>query len=185
MHRLVGIALVLRPDDGEPHGDRLAGVRVLAIAIVLGWLGCAPTVDGPIERQRAADRDDSLALGAQLAKLPGAVSTTATIHRSVRDPLGTSASSTASAAVLVVVDDGANRAATLEAATTFVRAAVPDVEAPAVVVLVGAHRAELAKVGPFVVDKASAGALKAVLAIALGVILVLAGWIAVRERGRR
>lgn len=152
--------------------------------VVIALVACAPTVDGPVERQRGADREDSVALGVQLAKLPGAVSATATIHRSTRDPLGVSAPSTASAAVLIVVDDATDRAATTAAATTLVRAAVPEVTAPAIVVLVGAHRAELAKVGPFVVDKGSAGALKAALAMALVVIVALAGWIAVRERRR-
>ncbi len=160
-------------------------IALVGIALVANALAaCAPSVDGPVERQRAADRDDSVVLGAQLATLPGAVSATATIHRSVRDPLGLSAPSSASAAVLVVVDDGTDRPATLAAATTLVSAAVPEVRAPAIVVLVGAHRAELAKVGPFVVDKASAGALKAALAIALLVILGLAAWIAMRERRR-
>ncbi len=153
------------------------------VALALG--ACTPTVDGPVERQRAADREDAAALGAQLASLPGAVSATATIHRAVRDPLGTSPPSAASVAVLVVVDDAADRAATTANATTLVRAAVPEVSAPAIVVVVGAHRAELAKVGPFVVDKASAGALKAALAIALAVIASLAGWIAMRERRAR
>jgi type III secretory pathway lipoprotein EscJ len=159
-------------------------VRTVALLIALACAACAPTVDGPVERQRTADRDDSTALSAQLAKLPGAVSATATLHRSARDPLGVGAPSTASAAVLVVVDDATDRAATTTAATTLVKAAAPEVSAPAIVVLIGAHRAELAKVGPFVVDKGSAGALKAALAIALVVIAGLAGWIAQRERRR-
>jgi type III secretory pathway lipoprotein EscJ len=175
----------------------LAGVvaRLVAVAIFVG-LGCAPTVDGPVERQRVADRDDSLALSAQLATLPGAVSATATIHRPATDPLGTSATSkasgasgasgasAASAAVLVVVDDATDRVATSQAASMLVHASAPEVGAPAIVVLVGAHRAELANVGPFVVEKSSAAALKAVLAIALVVILGLAAWIALRERRR-
>lgn len=156
-------------------------VRALAIVLLLA-VGCAPTVDGPVERQRAADRDDSVALSAQLATLPGAVSATATVHRSTRDPLGVGAPSTASAAVLVVVDDATDVAATTTAATTLVRAAAPEVSAPAIVVLVGAHRAQLAKVGPFVVDKGSAAALKASLAVGLIVIAALAGWIALHVR---
>ncbi|MFN0251369.1 MAG: hypothetical protein ACKV2T_31125 [Kofleriaceae bacterium] len=161
-------------------------LRCVAQAATLACVlaACAPTVDGPVERQRTADREDSLALGVQLATLPGTVSATATIHRAVRDPLGVSPASTASVAVLVVVDDATDRAATTTAATTLVKAAVPEVSAPAVVVLVGAHRAELARVGPFVVDKDSAGALKAALAVALVTILALAGWIAIRERRR-
>jgi type III secretory pathway lipoprotein EscJ len=154
------------------------------LVIACALVACAPRVDGPVERQRTADRDDSVALGAQLAKLPGAMSATATIHRAARDPLGVSPASNSSVAVLIVVDDATDRAATTTAATTLVKATVPEVNAPAVVVLVGAHRAELAKVGPFVVDKDSAGALKAALAIALVVIVALAGWIAMRERKR-
>ena len=146
---------------------------------------CAPTVDGPVERQRAADREDSLALGAQLARLPGATSATATVHRAARDPLGVGAPSSGAVAVLIVIDDATDRAATASAATTLVRAAIPEVSAPAIVVAVGAHRPELANVGPFEVDRASAGALKAVLAGALALIAALAGWIAVRERQRR
>ena len=159
-------------------------MRQAAILAFVALAACAPTVDGPVERQRTADRDDSAALSAQLATLPGAVSATATIHRATRDPLGVSVASSASVAVLVVVDDATDRTATTSAATTLVKAAAPEVSAPAIVVLVGAHRAELAKVGPFVVDKASAGALKAALAIALLVIAGLAVWIAFRERTR-
>lgn len=155
-------------------------MRAIVIALLL--VGCAPRVDGPVERQRSADRDDATALGVQLAALPGAVSANATIHRTVRDPLGTSAPSPASAAALIVVDDAADRVATAAAATTLVRAAVPEVAAPAIVVVVGAHRPTLVTVGPFVVDEGSAAALKAALAIALGAIAALAGWIAVRSR---
>lgn len=160
-------------------------MRRIAIAFLVGWFGCAPTVDGPVERQRTADREDAAVLGAQLARLPGAASATATIQRPLADPLGTHAPRRASAAALVIVDDATDRAATVAAATTLVRAAAPEVEAPAVVVLVGAHRARLATVGPFVVDEGSAGALKAVLAIALVLIAGLATWIALRERRQR
>jgi type III secretory pathway lipoprotein EscJ len=160
------------------------GLGNVAFAIIAWASACAPKVDGPVEQQRAADREDAIALGAQLATLPGAVSATATIHRPARDPLALGAPSPASVAVLVVVDDATDRVATTSAANTLVKAAVPEVTTPAVVVMVGAHRAELAKVGPFVVDKSSAGALKAVLAVALALIAGLAGWIALRERRR-
>ena len=155
----------------------------MVIAVALA--ACAPTVDGPLERSRAADREDARALEAQLAKLPGAASATVTLHRPARDPLGVSPPSSAAASVLLVVDDATDRAAITASATTLVRAAAPEVSAPAIVVAVGVHRAQLVDVGPFVVDKRSAGALKAALAIALAVIAALAGWIALRERRAR
>jgi hypothetical protein len=65
------------------------GILALAISLgILGWLGCAPVVDGPIERQRAIDRDDGDRLSAQLARLPGVAAASVVLRRAIRDPLG-------------------------------------------------------------------------------------------------
>ena len=154
----------------------------LGIVVAIALAACAPTVDGPVERQRAVDRDDGDRLALQLAQLPGAVSAQVTLHRAARDPLGVSPPSPASAAALIIVDDQANRAAVTQAATTLVRAAAPEITAPAIVVEVGVVRPTLAKVGPFTVEASSKGTLKAVLAIALAMIAGLAGWIALSSR---
>jgi hypothetical protein len=145
--------------------------------------------------QRGRDREDGAAAAAQLAQLPGAVSASVTIHRPVRDPLLPTPSPTptpsltpvpsaerATVAALLVVDDRADRAAVTAAATTLLRAAAPEVGAPEVMTMVGAHRAVLAKVGPFTVEAASKTALEAALIGALALIAGLAAWIAVRER---
>lgn len=157
--------------------------RWVAIAALVA---CAPTVDGPVEVQRAHDREDGAAAAAQLAQLPGAVSASVTIHRPARDPLAPAPRATpATVAALIVVDDRADRAAVTAAATTLLRAAAPEVAAPDVVTLVGAHRAVLAKVGPFTVDASSKTAVQAALVGALALIAALAAWIAMRERQRR
>lgn len=160
--------------------------RWLAIAALAA---CAPTIDNPVEVQRGRDREDGAAAAAQLAQLPGAVSASVTIHRPVRDPLLPTPSLTpvpsaarATVAALIVVDDRADRAAVTAAATTLLRAAAPEVGAPEVMTMVGAHRAVLAKVGPFTVEAASKTALEAALIGALALIAGLAAWIAVRER---
>lgn len=84
----------------------------------------------------------------------------------------------------MIVDDRADRDAIGKAARTLAHVAAPGVE-PAIVVEVGAVRPELAKVGPFTVEARSKGPLRAALAIALGVILALAAWLALTARGRR
>ena len=156
---------------------------LLGIALMLA--ACAPTVDGPADRQRTVDREDADRLAAQLGTLPGAVRASATLHRAVRDPLAVTPPSPSSAAVLVIVDDRADRAATARAATELTRAAAPEIERPVILVEVGAVRPTLAKVGPFTVEAASRGPLRAALAIALALVALLAGWIALRERARR
>jgi hypothetical protein len=164
--------------------------RWLAIAALAA---CAPTIDNPVEVQRGRDREDGAAAAAQLAQLPGAVSASVTIHRPVRDPLlptptpptsltPVPSAERATVAALIVVDDRADRAAVTAAATTLLRAAAPEVGAPEVMTMVGAHRAVLAKVGPFTVEAASKTALEAALIGALALIAGLAAWIAVRER---
>jgi len=163
---------------------RRRGIVLAALVAASLLAGCAPTVAGPAERQRTVDREDADRLAAQLQTLPGAVTASVTLHRSVEDPLAVAAPSPSSAAVLVIVDDRADRAATLRAATDLTRAAAPEIERPVILVEVGAIRPTLAKVGPFTVEAASRGPLRAALAIALLVVAALAGWIALRERRR-
>lgn len=147
-------------------------------------MSCAPTVDGPVEKQRAIDQQDATALRAQLAALPGTVDAQVVIHRGAVDPLAAvPAVAPTTASAVIVVDDATERAATTARATQLVEATVH--VAPTIVIAVGAHHHELASLGPFVVDAQSKGPLKVTLAIALAVIAALAGWIAVRARDPR
>ena len=93
-------------------------------------------------------------------------------------PMSAPAAATASAAasIAIAIDDRADRAAITDAARTLARALAPEA-APAIVVEVAAIRPSLAKVGPFTVEAASRGPLKAALAAALALIAALAGWI--------
>jgi hypothetical protein len=147
---------------------------------------CAPTVDGPLETQRAVDRSDADRLSKQLEQLPGAVNAEVTLHRPFVDPLAPAAqaSTPGGAAILIVVDDRADRAAIERAAATLARATAPEVGAPAIVVEVGATRPALAQVGPFTVEAGSRGRLVAALACAFAAVAALAGWVAWRERWR-
>ncbi len=149
--------------------------------LVLALAACAPQLDGPIEHQRALDRDDAARLAAQLAELPGAVRADVTLHRPVTDPL-TRQTAPAGGAIGIVVDDRADRAAITDAARRLARATAPEIPDPAIAVEVGATRPELARVGPFTVEAGSKHGLVAALAAALAVIALLAGWIAYRER---
>lgn len=157
----------------------------VGIVVALALAACAPTVDGPLEHQRAIDREDGDRLAAQLAALPGAVTAHVTVHRAAHDPLGVTAPSVASASVLIIIDDRADRVAITADAATLVHATLPELAAPAILVEVGARRPALAKVGPFSVEQASRGPLRAALAAALAMIAALAAWIAWRERYRR
>lgn len=146
-------------------------------------VACAPTVDGPIERQRAADRTDADRLATQLAQLPGAVQAEATLHRPAVDPL-TQAVTPPSAAVLVVIDDKADRRAVIRSAIALVRGTAPEIPEPTIVVELGAIRPVLAQVGPFTVEARSKSAVVAAFAGVLGLVIVLAAWLAWRERWR-
>lgn len=152
---------------------------VAVVAVVAG--SCAPVVDGPVERQRAADLSDAERLTAQLAALPGVVRAEVMLRRATRDPLATTPATAPAASLVIIVDDRADRAAIHAAAHTLGRAAAPELE-PAIVVEVGAIRPQLAKLGPFTVEASSKAPLKAALAIAFALIAALAGWIAVRQR---
>jgi hypothetical protein len=156
--------------------------RGIVVGLVLAFAACAPTVDGPREHQRTADREDADRLAAQLGALPGALSAQVTLHRAAHDPLTSAPPGAPTGVALIIVDDAADRAAIERTATTLFTASAPDVPRPAIVIEVGAHRPELARVGPFTVEAGSKGALRAVLAMALGAIALLASWIAFTAR---
>jgi hypothetical protein len=151
----------------------------LVVAIVLA--ACAPAVDGPAERQRAGDRADAIRLSAQLDALPGVVRSEIVVRRPVADPLTTAAAAAPTASLVIIIDDRADKAAIGKTARALFHAIEPGLE-PTIVVEVGAVRPTLAKVGPFTVEARSKGPLRAVLAGALGIIAVLAGWLAFRYR---
>jgi type III secretory pathway lipoprotein EscJ len=153
---------------------------LLAVAIVVA---CAPSIDGPIERQRSADRVDADRLASQLAQLPGAVRAEVTLHRPVVDPL-TNSATPPSAAILVVIDDKADRRAVTRSAIALVRGTAPEISEPEIVVELGATRPTLASVGPFTVEAGSKPKLVAALAMSFALIAALAGWLAWRERWR-
>jgi len=140
-------------------------------------VACAPSIDGPSERQRAADREDGARLDVELASLPGVVSAHAGLHRPIADPLAVMPAPPAGAAIVIVVDDKADRTAIEGDARRLVRATAPEVAEPTIVVAVGARRPELVGVGPFRVEAGSRRALVTVLVIALALIAGLAGWI--------
>jgi type III secretory pathway lipoprotein EscJ len=154
-------------------------VRILALLVLAA---CAPAIDGPVDQQRARDAADAAHVSIQLAAVPGAVRADVTLHRAVHDPLGPS--QPASAAVLVVVDDRADRAAIERTARALVHGTAPDIPEVQVAVEVGAVRPVLAKVGPVTVEAASKPRLVALLAALLAAVAGLAGWIAWRERPR-
>lgn len=157
------------------------------VVVVIAIGACAPTVDGPIDHQRAVDRADADRLAAQLSKLPGAVHAEVTLHRPAVDPL-TEASTAPSAAVLIVVDDKADRRAVTRSAVALLHGTAPEIPEPEIVVELGAVRPQMASVGPLTVEARSKPKLVALLAIAFALIAALAGWVVWRERaaiGRR
>ena len=151
--------------------------------VLMLLVACAPQVDGPVEHQRANDRDDSARLAAQLAELPGAVRADVTLHRATTDPV-TLQHTPPSAAITLVVDDQADRTALLASAHRLVHAAAPDVPAPAIAIEVGAIRPTLARLGPFAVEARSKRRLQTLLGAAFALLALCAGWIAWRERPR-
>ena len=152
--------------------------------LIVALVGCAPPLDGPVERQRSLDRADSDRLAAQLARLPGAVHAEVTLHRPLTDPLSHVAIP-GSAAIVVVVDDHADRAAVTRSAVALVRGTAPEIREPSIVVELGATRPQLAHVGPFTVEAGDRSRLVATLVIVLSLVIALAGFIAWRERSSR
>jgi type III secretory pathway lipoprotein EscJ len=141
---------------------------------------CAPEIG---DHQRAVDAEDSARLAVQLQELPGAIRADVALHRPVTDPLAQK-TSPASAAIVLVVDDRADRAALEATARKLARATAPEIPDPQIAIALGATRPELARVGPFSVDARSKHALQATLAAALALIAGLAGWIAYQTRGK-
>jgi hypothetical protein len=150
--------------------------------------GCAPALDGPIEHQRAIDRDDGDRLAAQLAQLPGVVTASVVLHHATRDPLAVAPPSPPVFVAVITTDDQAAPGAIRGAATRIAHAALPELPAGALLPIeinAAVHRATLARVGPFWVDAASRTPLRAALAIGCLAIAGLAGTIALRSRGHR
>ena len=145
-------------------------ISLLALAIA----ACAPAIDGPIDHQRAIDRDDGDRFATQLAHLPGVVSASVVLRRPVADPLAVTPPGTPALAAVIVTDDQADRAAITATATQLSHAIAPEVTAPAIAVMTGYTRPELASVGPFTVAASSRNALRAVLAIGLALIAAFA-----------
>ncbi len=162
--------------------------RSWAIAAALMISACAPPVDGPIDRQRAIDRDDGDRLAAQLAQLPGVVRAEVVLHHARRDPLAMTAPVPATVAAVISVDDRADHAAIRGAATRLTRAAVPELPAsaaPTVEIHTTVHRPVVARVGPFLVEESSRAPLKTTLALGCLAIAGLAGAIAWRAARHR
>jgi len=158
----------------------------IALAVVIS-AGCAPQLDGPIDHQRAIDRDDGDRLAAQLAQLPGVVTASVVLHHAMRDPLGTTAASPAMVTAVIAVDDKADPAALRAATTRLAHATLPELPAGPLPIEINAvvHRPTVVKVGPFSVEQSSRAPLKATLALGLVAIAGLATTIALRARRHR
>jgi hypothetical protein len=151
-----------------------ATLRVVRVLVLVVAIGCAPVIDGPVERQRATDLADADRLAVALAALPGAIAAHATLHRSIADPLTTAPPSPAGGSALIIVDDRADRAAITREARALAPPEITDI-----VIEIGAARADLATVGPFTVDARSKNLLRGVLGALLAAIAALAGYVAV------
>jgi hypothetical protein len=160
------------------------GIAAIALAISLG---CAPALDGPVDHQRALDRDDGDRLAAQLAQLPGVATASVVLHHPRRDPLGATAPAAAMLAAVIAIDDRAAPEAIRSAAVRLARATLPELPASelAIEIAVAVHRPTLAKVGPFTVEDSSRAALKAALALGCVAIAGLAAALALRTRRHR
>jgi hypothetical protein len=163
----------------------------LAIAIAVAISACAPALEGPIDHQRAIDRDDGDRLAAQLARLPGVVAASVILHRAARDPLAVTAPSPPSLSAVLGVDDKADPAALRAQVLRVARAQLPELAERGPPIEIGieidaiVHRPTLVKVGPFWVDDGSRGALRATLALGCLAIAALAALVAVLARRAR
>lgn len=152
--------------------------------------GCAPPVDGPIDHQRAIDRDDGDRLAAQLALLPGVERASVVLHHAMRDPLAVTPPAAAMFAAVITTDDRADPDALRAATTRLAHAALPELPGAAlpIEINVAVHRPVLARVGPFQVEQSSQAPLKAALALgclAIAGLAGLAGVLALRARRHR
>jgi type III secretory pathway lipoprotein EscJ len=161
--------------------------RGAIVALVASAAACAPAIDGPIEHQRAIDRDDGERLASQLRLLPGVVAASVVLHHPARDPLALAPPSPPECSAVIVTDDRAATGAIRDAAGRLARAAVPELTAAALAIEVepAIHRAELAKLGPFWVEASSRTSLRALLALGCLAIAGLAVALAVRTRRYR
>jgi hypothetical protein len=164
----------------------IGAIQLAAIALAIS-VGCAPVVDGPIDHQRAIDRDDGDRLAVQLARLPGAASASVVLHHARRDPLGATAPAAAMLTAVIAIDDRAAPEAIRAAAVRLARATLPELPPSelAIEISVTVHRPTLARVGPFSVEESSRAALKASLALGCVAIAGLAGALALRARRHR
>lgn len=158
-----------------------------AIAAMIAT-GCAPPIDGPLEQQRAIDREDGDRLAAQLVQLPGVVTATVMLHHARRDPLAVNSTAAATFGAVIATDDQAAPDAIRAATIRLAHAVVPELDGAAALPIeinAAVHRATLAKVGPFRVSASSQAPLRAVLALGCVAIAGLAGALAVSARGAR
>jgi type III secretory pathway lipoprotein EscJ len=159
----------------------------IAAAVAIS-AACAPLVDGPIDHQRALDREDSDRLTAQLTQLPGVVAASVALHHATRDPLAVTGPSPATFSAVIAVDDQAAPDAIRAATTRLAHAALPELPAGSTLpieVNVVVHRPTMAKVGPFSVEDSSRGPLKLTLVLACLAIAALAGVVARNVRRHR
>ena len=162
-------------------------VTASGAACAIALAACAPIVDGPIEHQRAIDRDDGDRLAVMISQLPGVVHAEIALHHPARDPLALAPASPATFGAVITTDDRANPEALRPAIARLAHAALPELAADAPLAIeldARVHRPELAKVGPFAVEVSSRGPLRAALVIALLAIIALAVR-TVRDRQRR
>jgi hypothetical protein len=163
---------------------------LLSAAVAVSLLGgCAPAIDGPIEHQRALDREDGDRLAAQLAQLPGVVTANVVLHHAMRDPLAVAPPAAATFSAVITIDDQADPGAIRGATMRLARATLPELAAAAMLPIeinATVHRPTIEKVGPFRVEQSSRTALRTALALGCLVIAGLAGTLAVHSlRARR
>jgi hypothetical protein len=161
------------------------GSFAFALAIATS---CAPSIDGPIERQRAIDRADADRLAAQLARLPGVVSANVVLHHAVRDPLAVTPPAGPTFSAVIATDDQAVPEAIRAATARLAHAALPELPGAAALPIeihAVVHRPALARVGPFWVEQSSSRPLRAALALGCLAIAGLAASLAIHARGAR
>ena len=159
---------------------------MIALAVAIS-AACAPPVDGPIDHQRAIDRDDGDRLAAQLAQLPGVVTASVVLHHALRDPLAVVAPRPTTFTAVLGVDDRADPTALRAATTRLARATLPELPEAALPIEINAvvHRPVVAKVGPFSVEDSSRTSLRVTLALGCLAIAALAATLALGVRRYR